>query len=156
LSALSGLPCAVGGFQGTTSVGSGQASGTLASGSIAFAINCSLQPFTPPGNPFSLGFIALLGSLTYSSPYTAGTPVNDWYSVSFTGQSSSQFNPQVRLSATDPNLAVDAVVASSPYAIVFVGMQLGAQFPTNNNGQYLLHVYGTPTTSDSYTLQISN
>jgi hypothetical protein len=56
----------------------------------------------------------------------------------------------------EAEVGVDAVGDFGSYPIIFVGAQLGTQFPTNNDGMYLLHVYGTPTTSANYVLFTSN
>jgi len=103
-----------------------------------------------------LGFLEVGNTVQANIPYNAGTAVNDWYLVTFGGQTNSAFNPQVRLTATDPNLAVDAVGDFGSYPIIFVGAQLGTQFPTNNDGMYFLHVYGMPTTSGDYTVFASD
>jgi hypothetical protein len=156
LSALNNLPCTVGSYQGTTNVGIGATPGNLAFGNIAVSIICKIPPFTPPANAVALGTLSPGGSTEMGRPYSASTAVDDWYVVSFSAPSSPLFNPQMTVTATDPAITLDVVGDFGSFPVVFIGAQLGTQFPTANGGPYLVRVYGLPTTSGNYELSISN
>jgi hypothetical protein len=145
LSSMNGIPCAIGGTSGTTSVSVGV--------SGAAAISCQVV-FTPPANVENLGVLQCGDGEPVAGTLTLNAPADIWLTVTFACPSGNpNAHPLIRLDSADPALAIDLIANSSGNPIIFVGLQAGTTIPTP--GSYFIHIYGTPTTIASYQLSVN-